>query len=73
MAQNRYAEVTWENGQLEIRLGVSQATLHVTEEEASAVQAWLAESNAAVAGKTSSMNASILICTVFILIVFLLL
>ena len=23
MAQNRYSEVTWENGQLEVRLGVS--------------------------------------------------
>ena len=37
MAQNRYSEVTWENGQLEIRLGVSQTALHVAEEEASAV------------------------------------
>ena len=37
MAQNRYSEVTWENGQLEIRLGVSQATLHMAEEEASAI------------------------------------
>ena len=39
MAQNRYSEVTWENGQLEIRLGVSQAALHVAEEEASTVRA----------------------------------
>ena len=37
MAQNHYSEVTWENGQHEIRLEVSQATLHATEEEASAV------------------------------------
>ena len=37
MAQNRYSEVTWENGQLEIRLGVSQVTLHVVEEEANTV------------------------------------
>ena len=39
MAHNRYSKVTWENGQLEIHLGVSQATLHVAEEEASAVRA----------------------------------
>ena len=39
MAQNRYSEATWENGQLEIRLGVSQAALHAAEEEASAVRA----------------------------------
>jgi len=37
MAQNHYSEATWENGQLEIRLGVSQAALHMAEEEASAV------------------------------------
>ena len=37
MAQNRYSEVTWENDQLEIRLGVSQVTLHVVEEEANTV------------------------------------
>ena len=37
MAQNHYSEATWENGQLEIRLGVSQAALHAAEEEASAV------------------------------------
>ena len=39
MVQNRYSEATWENGQLEIRLGVSQAALHAAEEEASAVRA----------------------------------
>ena len=39
MAQNRYSEATWENGQLEIRLGVSQAALHAAKEEASAVRA----------------------------------
>ena len=60
----------WKNGQLEIRLGVFQAALNATEEEASAIRAWLAESDAAVAGKMSSMNASILISTVFVLIVF---
>jgi len=58
MAQNRYSEVTWENGQLEICLGVSQATLHAAEEEASAVRAWLDESDAMVAGKINSRNAS---------------
>jgi len=58
MAQNRYSEVTWENDQLEIHRGISQATLHMAEEEASAVQAWLAESDAMVAGKTNSRNTS---------------
>ena len=56
MAQNRYSEATWENGQLEVHLGVSQATLHVAEEEASAVRARLAESDATVAGKINSRN-----------------
>ena len=37
VTQNRYSEVTRENGQLEIRLGVSQVSLHAAEEEASAV------------------------------------
>ena len=46
MAQNHYYEAIWENSQLEICLGVSQATLHAAEEEASAVQAQLAESDA---------------------------
>ena len=58
MAQNRYSEVTWENDQLEIRLGVSQAALHAAEEEASAVRAWLAESDVMVVGKTNSINTS---------------
>ena len=58
MAQNHYSEATWENGQLEIRLGVSQATLHAAEEEACIVRAWLAESGAMVVGKTNSRNAS---------------
>ena len=58
MAQNRYSEVTWENGQLEIHLGVSQATPHAVEVEASAVRAWLAESDAMVVGKIDSRNAS---------------
>ena len=71
MAQNRYSEVTRENGQLEIHLGFSQAALYAAEEEASAVRAWLAESDTAVVGKTNFRNASILISTVFILIVLL--
>ena len=58
MAQNCYFEVTRENGQLEIRLGVSQAALHAAEEEASAVRARLAESDAMVVGKINSRNAS---------------
>ena len=58
MAQDRYIEVTWENGQLEICLRVSQATLHAAEEEASIVRARLAESDAMVAGKINSRNAS---------------
>ena len=61
--------MTQENGQLEIRLGVSQAALHAAKEEASAVQAWLAESDATVAGKTNFRDASILISTIFIFIV----
>ena len=57
MAQNRYSEATWENSQLEICLGVSQATLHAAEEEANAVRARLAESDAMVAGKINFRNA----------------
>ena len=55
-AQNCYSEATQESGQLEIHLGASQAALHAIEEEASAVRAWLAESDAMVAGKTNSRN-----------------
>ena len=62
MAQNRYSEATWETGQLDIRLGVSQA------EEANAARARLTESDAAVAGTMSLRNAFILISTIFILI-----
>ena len=71
MAQNRYFEVTWENDQLEIRLGVSQATLHVAKEEASAVRARLAEFDAMVAGKMNPMMAFALTSIIFILTVFL--
>ena len=70
MAQNRYSEATWENGQLEIHLGVSQATLHVAEEEASAVRARLAESDAMVAGKMNPMKAFVLTSIIFILTIF---
>ena len=58
MAQNHYSKVTWENGQLEIHIKVSQVALHEAEEEASTVRARLAESDAMVAGKTNSRNAS---------------
>ena len=67
-AQDLYSEATRENGQLEIHLGVSQAALHIVEEEASATRAWLAKSDAMVAGKMDSRNTFILISTVFILI-----
>ena len=56
------------NGQLEIRLGVSQAALHAAKEEASAVRARLAESDAMVAGKMDSRSTFTMISTVFILI-----
>jgi len=57
MAQNHYSEATWENGQLEIRLGVFQAALHVAEEEASVVRARLANLDAMVTSKMDSMKA----------------
>jgi len=59
VAQNRYSEATRENGQLEIRFGASQAALHAAEEEASAVRARLAESDAVVIGKMIFMDVSI--------------
>ena len=67
-AQDRYSEATRENGQLEIRLGVSQAALHAAKEEASAAQARLVESDAMVAGKIDSKNTFILTSTILILI-----
>ena len=70
MAEDRYSEGIWNNGQLDIRLGVFQAALNVAEEEASTVRAWLAESDAAVAGKMSSVNVSILVSIAFVLIFF---
>ena len=69
-AKDCYSEVIQNNGQLEIRLGVFQAALNAAEEEASAIRAWLAESNAVVAGKMSSMNISILVSIAFVLIFF---
>ena len=70
-AQNRYSEVTRENGQFKIRLGVSQAALHAAEEEASAVRARLAESDATVVGEMNSMEVFIPTSIIFTLIVFL--
>ena len=67
-AKDRYSEATRENGQLEIRLGASQATLLGAEEEASAAQSRLAESDAMVAGKMNSKKNLILIFNVFVLI-----
>ena len=67
-AQDHYFEVTRENDQLEIHLGVSQAALHTAKEEASTARARLAESDAMVAGKMNSRNAFTLISTVFIFI-----
>ena len=60
--------MTQENCQLKIHLGVSQAALHATEEEASAIRAWLAEPDAMMVGKMNSRNAFILISIAFILI-----
>ena len=56
VAEDHYSEVIRNNDQLEIRLGVLQAALNAAKEEASAIRARLAESDATVAGKTKSMN-----------------
>jgi hypothetical protein len=69
-AEDRYSEAIRNNVQLEIHLGVFQAALNAAEEEASTVQAWLAESDAMVLGKMSSMNVSILVSITFVLIFF---
>ena len=69
-AEDRYSEAIRNNGQLEIHLGVLQAAVNAAEEEADAVRARLAESDAAVAGKMSSMNVSILVSIAFVLIFF---
>ena len=68
MAKDRYSEATWDNGQLESRLEASQATLLTLEEEANAVRARLAKSDALVAGKRNSTKIFISISTVFVLI-----
>ena len=67
-AKHRYSEATRENGQLESHLEASQATLLTDEEEANTARAWLAESDAMVAGKTNSKKTLISISTVFVLI-----
>jgi len=70
VAEDRYSEAIQNNGQLEIRLGVLQAALNAVEEETNAIRAWLAESDAAVASKMSSMNISILASIAFVLTFF---
>ena len=70
VAEDRYSEVIWNNGQLEIHLGVLQVALNAAKEAASAVRVRLAKSDAAVAGKMSSMNVSILVSVAFVLIFF---
>ena len=69
-AEDCYSKVILNNGQLEIRLGVLQAALNVVEEETKAIRVRLAESDAMVAGKMSSMNVSILVSIAFVLIFF---
>ena len=71
MAEDRYSEVIRNNCQLEICLGVFQAALNAAEEEASAVRAWLAKSDAMVAGKMNPMKDFVLTSIIFILTVFL--
>ena len=69
-AEDCYSKAILNNGQLEIRLGVLQAALNAAEEETNAVRTRLAESDAAVAGRMSSMNVSILVSVAFVLIFF---
>ena len=70
VAEDRYSEMIRNNGQLEIHLGVLQAALNAVVEETNAVRARLAESDAAVAGKMSSMNVSILVSVALAMILF---
>ena len=70
VAEDYYSKVILNNGQLEICLGVLQAALNASEEETNAVRTWLAESDAAVADRMSSMNVSILVSIAFVLIFF---
>ena len=67
-AKGRYSKATQENGFLESRLEASQATLLTAKEEANAAWAWLAESDAMVAGKRNSKKTFISIFIVFVLI-----
>ena len=50
-AMDRYSEVTYENGHLEIALSTSQDALAATKGETNAVWVELATSDASVAGK----------------------
>lgn len=50
MAEDRYSEVTRENGQLETRLRVTEVALHAVEEDTSTARARLAEADAMVGG-----------------------
>ena len=67
-AKDHYSKATRENGQLESHLEASQATLLTDEEEANTARAWLAESDAMVAGKRNSKKTFISISIVFVLI-----
>jgi len=70
VAEDRYSEAIRNNGKHEIRLGVFQAALNAAKEEASTVRVRLAESDTTVAGKTRSMNVSILVSIAFVLVFF---
>ena len=70
VAEDRYSKVIRNNGQLEVRLGVLQVSLNAAKEEANAIRAGLAKSDAIVAGKMSSKNVSILVSVAFVLIFF---
>ena len=67
-AKDRCSEATQENGQLESHLEASQEALLAAEEETNTSRAWLAESNAMVAGKRNSKKTFISISIVFVLI-----
>ena len=68
-AKDRYSEATRENGQLEIHLEASQAALLAAEEETNTARAQLDESNAMVEGKMDFNKTSVLIFSIFVLIV----
>ena len=69
VAKEHYSKATWENGQLEICLEASQAGLLTAKEETNAARAWLAKSDAMVAGKIDSKKTLVLIFSTFVLIV----